>query len=86
MRRGMLTVSFASVSGAGGGAGQTEVGLYDVSGRLVRWIARGSYPAGIHTALWDGSNEDGRPVPAGVYFLRLTTGREQETKKVTVVR
>jgi hypothetical protein len=85
-RNGSLTVSFATASGLGGGLGEAEVVLYDAAGRLVRRVAGGLYPAGIHAATWDGLGENGSPVPAGAYFLRVDSGRSQETTKVMVVR
>jgi hypothetical protein len=45
--------------------------VYDVSGRRVRTLSRGVLPAGPHTATWDGRDEQGRTVPAGVYFYAL---------------
>jgi subtilisin family serine protease len=56
--------------------------VYDVSGRRVRTLVRGPRPAGDHRAIW-------MPAPGeapGVYFVRLSTGRESLTRKVTVLR
>lgn len=69
-RGGNLSISFATVGGLGGGAGRTEVAIFDVSGRLVRTIARGEYAAGYQSAVWDGRDGRGGKVSAGVYFLR----------------
>ncbi len=54
------------------GADATHIRIYDVSGRRVRtlWLASG----GRGTATWDGRDERGRVVPAGLYFARLTGG------------
>lgn len=53
-------------------AGVADIRLYDVSGRLVRTlrVARG----GHGTEPWDGRDESGSLVPAGLYFARLTRG------------
>ncbi len=42
--------------------------LFDASGRLVRAI---SWPAGRSGVTWDGSDEQGRPLPAGLYLARI---------------
>jgi hypothetical protein len=85
--QGSLSVSFATYGGLGGGVGAAEVQLFDVRGRLVRRIAQGSYPAGYHAAVWDGRDERGALVPAGVYFLRTRSGAGGERSlKVTVLR
>jgi len=85
-RSGDLTVSFATYSGLGGGAGPAEVSLYDVRGRLVRTIARGDYAAGYHTAIWDGRDQRGRRVAAGVYFLKARCAGQERTLKLAVLR
>ncbi len=54
-------------------AGEVRMTVYDGLGRLVRTVARGRSAAGRHSVTWDGRRSDGRPVPAGVYYLRLET-------------
>jgi predicted outer membrane repeat protein len=47
-----------------------RVGIYDVSGRLVRRL-----PLGVTgRAIWDGRDERGVPLPGGVHYLRLEAG------------
>jgi hypothetical protein len=60
--------------------------VYDVNGRAVRTLAEGTLPAGQHTAQWDGTDEAGNPVAAGVYLYRLETPGEVADHKLTVVR
>lgn len=83
---GRLNVAFATASGVGGGPGAAEVALYDASGRLVRRIAKGLYPAGVHVAGWDGRDERGRAVAPGVYFLRASTAGQGASLKVIVLK
>jgi hypothetical protein len=70
----------------GDGERQVEVDVYDVSGRLVRRVARGRFPSGRHQADWDLRNEQGRAVSPGIYFARVRAGKEVRTHKVVVVR
>lgn len=41
------------------------------AGRLVRRLYEGPLPEGVHALEWDGRDEEGRRVAAGVYHLRL---------------
>ncbi len=59
--------------------------LYDVTGRLVRVLADEPLPAGKHQRAWDRRNSSGRPVPSGIYFLRLDAGANQIHQKIAVV-
>lgn len=67
-------------------SGPIRLLAYDATGRLVRTIAEGSLPAGRHERVWDGTNDDRRPVSTGVYFLRLDAGGAQLVQKVAVIR
>jgi glucose/arabinose dehydrogenase len=65
---------------------RTTVSVHDASGRQVRRIADGAFPAGSHTISWDGRDESGAKVGAGVYFLRAETPAGSDMRKVTIVR
>ncbi|MFN8176880.1 MAG: FlgD immunoglobulin-like domain containing protein [bacterium] len=59
----------------------------DVTGRRVRSVASArALGAGTHSLAWDGTDDVGSPVAAGVYFVRLAAGDESETSRVVVVR
>jgi hypothetical protein len=84
-RGGDLTLSFATASAMGGGPAPVDVSLFDVSGRLVRKIAVGSYTAGYQTAVWDGRDSVGRKAAAGIYLLRVTSAGQVKTLKFAVL-
>lgn len=48
-----------------------EVAVFDAAGRRMRVLANGTLHAGIHDLAWDGGDESGRRMPAGVYFVRV---------------
>lgn len=58
--------------------------LYDVAGRRVRALLEGELTAGAHAPLWDRTDDDGRPVPAGVYFYRLVVDGESRSRRLVV--
>lgn len=53
-------------------AGPVELVLYDLLGRPVRTLVRSFQAAGTYVVQWDGRDEGGRLLPAGVYFARLS--------------
>jgi hypothetical protein len=66
-------------------AGEVEVALFDVSGRLVRTLHRGHAPAGPLALRWDGADGAGRRAPAGLYFARAAgAGQAARTRFVRV--
>jgi hypothetical protein len=69
-------------------ADRVEVKVYDVTGRLVRTLADRNFDAGPQTLKWDGTNDQGRVVPRGVYFtqVKFINSGFTDAKKVTVLK
>ena len=63
-----------------------DVAVFDVAGRRVATIASGTRSAGEHELTWDGTDDAGKRVGAGVYFYRLETGGKTLTRKLVVMR
>ncbi len=60
--------------------------IYDVSGRLVRDLGAGEFPAGRNRIRWDGTDGAGRQAASAVYYARLTVAGESRIKTMTLVR
>ena len=60
--------------------------IYDILGRTVRQLVRDTQPPGFKIIKWDGKDNIGKNVSAGVYFCRLQTGKFQDTVKLAVVK
>jgi hypothetical protein len=60
--------------------------LYDIAGRLVWSDDIGMAEPGLHHVVWDGTDQGGRPVAQGIYFLSLRVGEERLSTKVLVIR
>ncbi|MDE2814003.1 MAG: T9SS type A sorting domain-containing protein [Gemmatimonadota bacterium] len=57
--------------------------VYDVLGRRVRQVWQGSLRAGSHRFVWDGRDEAGKAVAAGVYVYKVAVDGRVEAKKTT---
>jgi hypothetical protein len=61
--------------------------IYDVSGHLVRTLLNGGVESqGLREVVWNGKNEAGRVVAAGVYFCKLDAGGYSEVQRMTLVQ
>ena len=79
--RGTTAVSFALTQ-----ASRVQLGIYDVSGRLVRRLVDGERRAGVETVVWNGTAESGARLQTGVYFVQLVAPGFRETRRVILLR
>ncbi|MBA4378667.1 MAG: hypothetical protein C0395_08485 [Gemmatimonas sp.] len=67
-------------------AGEVVVAVHDVQGRLVRRLAAGGREAGRHELVWDGRDDRGRAVGAGVYLVRLSAPQGDAATRVVLIK
>ena len=64
-------------------AARVSLTVYDVLGRRVRQVWQGPLGAGTHRFTWDGRDEVGKAVAAGVYIYQVEVDGRAEAKKTT---
>ena len=64
-------------------AARVSLTVYDVLGRRVRQVWQGPLGAGSHRFTWDGRDEAGKAVAAGVYIYQVEVDGQTEAKKTT---
>lgn len=67
-------------------AGHVRITIYDMLGRHVRTLVDSRQPAGRFQTTWDGRDELGVSVGAGVYFYKIEAGEFVQTNKMVLVR
>jgi hypothetical protein len=77
--------SSANIAFSLAGPADVELKIYDASGGLVRTLMDQRVESGNYNLIWDGRNENGRPVPSGTYFSRLTHEGRSSVEKLVVV-
>ena len=60
--------------------------VFDIAGARIRLLARGTFASGPHRTAWDGRDDRGRSVPAGVYLARIQTSRGARTARLVLLR
>ena len=63
-----------------------EIGVFDMSGRIVGLLAHNIYGPGTHSLEWNGRDSSGHPVSSGTYLVRMETKDHVESRKVMLVR
>jgi hypothetical protein len=62
-----------------------RLAVYDVAGRRVRLLDAGEREAGLRHVPWNGRNDRGERVAAGVYLIRLEAGADKRVGRVMLV-
>ena len=73
--RGFLTVS-----------GPVRLDIYNAQGQLVRTLVDEPRGAGDLKIVYDGKSQDGRTLPAGIYFLTLSSSYGSRTRRFIRLR
>lgn len=66
--------------------GKVKINVYNISGQLVRTLVDAKQSPGLYNVAWNGRDNAGRPVSAGVYFYRLNAGDANLTKKMVLLK
>jgi hypothetical protein len=67
--------------------GYISLKIYDITGGMVRNLFDGIQKPDIYNIFWDGIDNKGKKLPAGVYFCCLkTSGGITETKELVILK
>jgi hypothetical protein len=67
-------------------AGQVEIRVYDVAGRLLAEPIKGQRPAGPGSVDWEMRSRSGVRLPPGFYIAELRFGRQSVVRRFIVTR
>ncbi|MBN1163370.1 MAG: S8 family serine peptidase [Candidatus Krumholzibacteriota bacterium] len=65
---------------------RVRLSVHDVTGRLLKVLEDGIFPPGSYRSEWNGRNQGGRKMAAGVYFCVLTTREGKESRKMVLIK
>jgi hypothetical protein len=65
---------------------EVSLQIHAVDGRAVRTLLSGPRAADVGRIDWDGRDDGGRLVPAGIYWARLESGSERLSARLVLVR
>jgi len=68
------------------GSAPVLIELYDVAGRRITVLKKGTLPSGEYSVSWNGTDDRGHQVSSGVYFLRLQVGPKTFSRKMVLLR
>lgn len=66
--------------------GAVTVRIYSLEGRLVKTLVNGYASAGSHEVRWNGTDNTGRSVPSGMYFVKTESGADKSVVKLSLLK
>jgi len=66
-------------------ATSADLTIFDAAGRRIATLVRGAQPAGKRAVTWNGQDEGGNAVAAGIYFARLSTPLGASSRRIVRV-
>ena len=60
--------------------------IYDLAGHCVKTLAVQDFKAGRYSRQWDGRDNSGSLMPAGIYLVRIKGESVTDSKKITLVK
>lgn len=61
---------------------RVELAIFDMLGRRVRTLVSSMHGSGVYTEKWDGNDDAGERLPAGVYTCRMQAGTFVQSRKL----
>lgn len=66
--------------------GNVEVNIYDIQGRVVRFLSKSNQQAGVHSLIWDSRGNAGEIVASGTYFCQVLFNGSSLVKKLVLIK
>ena len=66
--------------------GLVSIKIHDLRGTLVKTLVNDVQPSGYKTIKWDGTNDRGQKVSAGLYLYRIDAEDFTDTKKMAFLK
>lgn len=66
--------------------GNIQLNIYNLLGQHITQIASGYHPAGTYSALWNGTDTNGKKVASGVYLYELVQGDQRTVHKMILMK
>jgi len=64
---------------------ETSVSIYNIYGSIVKNISSQYNSAGAYSVNWDGRNNSGTKVSAGIYFYTIHAGKSETSGKIVLM-
>ena len=66
---------------------KVDLSIYNTKGQKVKSLVNKTIPAGDHNILWNGTDDNNKPISSGIYFYKLNVnGKTEAVKKCLLLK
>ena len=65
---------------------KVSINIYNIKGQKVRTLIKDKLEAGDYSIIWNGKNDNNKPVSSGIYFYKHKTSKYENTKKMILLK
>jgi flagellar hook assembly protein FlgD len=66
--------------------GRTTIDIFDIAGQRIATLVDAHRDPGVYQTTWQGKDQRGIPVSAGIYLVRLQKGSFAQVQKMILVK
>ena len=63
-----------------------KINIYNLKGQKVHQLTNAEYSKGLHSLVWNGTDDKGRALSSGVYMIELNAGSYRKTAKAMLAK
>jgi len=67
-------------------SGIVSLQIYNLKGQLIRTLNNEFLPAGKQSLVWNGTDNENKPVASGVYLYKIKAGKNTTTAKMLLLK
>jgi len=66
--------------------GNVKLEIFNLKGQKVKTLVNDKFDAGSHKVVWNGKDENNKPVSSGIFFYKMNSGKFISTKKMILMK
>jgi flagellar hook assembly protein FlgD len=63
-----------------------EICIYNTKGQKVASLLKSTPKAGMHSLTWNGTDDYGKQVSSGVYYLSMSSAKQSQKVKILLMK
>ena len=66
--------------------GKVSIEIFNILGQKIKTLVDENQIVGSHIAVWDSKSDNGEQLSSGIYFYRIVTAKNTQTKKMILLK